>query len=115
MACYSNSAEKRKIRVRFKLRKASRKRLRLTVFRSNKHFYAQIIDDIRGISLVSASTLEIKEVGKNIEIAKQIGKKIAERALDIDIKSVYLDRGQRKYHGRIKAFAEGARESGLDF
>ena len=90
---------------------------RLDVFRSNKHIYAQIIDDEAGKTLCSASTLEkdFEGYGGNKEAAEKVGKKIAERALDLGIKTVVFDRGGYVYHGRVQALAEGAREGGLDF
>ena len=93
---------------------------RLAVFRSNNHMYAQIIDDTVGNTLTSASTLE-KEVQKdikktnNVEAAEQLGKVVAKRALDQDIKTVVFDRGGFIYAGKIKAFADSAREAGLEF
>lgn len=95
-------------------------RPRLTVFRSNKHIYAQIIDDQRGHSLVSASTAESElcakgENGGNKAAAIKIGKAIAVRALERGIKQVAFDRGRYRYHGRIAALADAARDGGLDF
>jgi large subunit ribosomal protein L18 len=95
-------------------------RPRLAVFRSEKHMYAQIIDDIKGVTLVAASTTEkaMKEKLKktwNVEAAKEVGKLIAERALAKGIKEVVFDRGGFKYHGRVKALADAAREAGLKF
>ncbi len=91
---------------------------RLSVFRSNKNIFVQIIDDVNGKTLVSASTIE-KEIkvsnGSNIEAAKQVGKEIAVRALKNNIESVVFDRGGYLYHGRVKALAEAAREAGLKF
>ena len=90
-------------------------RPRLDVFRSAKHIYAQVIDDEKGVTLVSASTLDkdFEGFGGNVEAATQIGKKIAERALAKGITEVVFDRGGFVYHGRVKALAEGAREGGL--
>ncbi|MGC3969586.1 MAG: 50S ribosomal protein L18 [Pirellulales bacterium] len=93
-------------------------RPRLTVFRSNSNMYAQIVDDEAGKTLVSASTLEKANrgaYGGNKDAAKAVGKLIAERALAAGIKEVAFDRGDSKYHGRIAALAEGAREAGLQF
>jgi len=95
-------------------------RPRLAVFRSEKHMYAQIIDDTKGITLVAASTVEkaMKEKLQktwNITAAKEVGKLIAERALAKGIKEVVFDRGGFKYHGRVKALADAAREAGLKF
>ncbi|KAF2960419.1 MULTISPECIES: 50S ribosomal protein L18 [unclassified Thermotoga] len=95
-------------------------RPRLCVFRSNKHIYAQIIDDTIGHTLVSASTLdpELREKLQktwNIEAAKEVGLLLGKRALEKGIKKVVFDRGGYKYHGRVKALADGAREAGLEF
>ncbi|ODN30355.1 50S ribosomal protein L18 [Fervidobacterium thailandense] len=95
-------------------------RPRLSVFRSEKHIYAQIIDDTKGITLAAASTTEkaLREKLQktwNIEAAKEVGKLIAERALAKGIKEVVFDRGGFKYHGRVKALADAAREAGLKF
>lgn len=113
--------EARKIRaarVRYKLRQVSAGRLRLSIFRSSKHTYAQVIDDSSGKTLVSASTLEMKDEiknGGNIEAATAVGKRIAEKALAANIQQVVFDRGGYIYHGRTKALADAAREGGLDF
>lgn len=92
-------------------------RPRLNVFRSSKHIYAQIIDDVAGATLVSASTMdkEFNEYGGNVDAAKKIGELIAKRAIEKNIKSVVFDRGGYVYHGRVAALAEGAREGGLEF
>ena len=92
-------------------------RPRLNVFRSLNHIYAQIIDDTKGVTLVSASTMdkEFKEYGGNCEAAKAVGKMVAEKALEKGIKAVVFDRGGDVYHGRVASLAEGAREGGLDF
>lgn len=89
---------------------------RLNVYRSNKNIYAQIIDDVEGVTLASASTLD-KEVSgnNNIELAGAVGASIAKKALDKKIKTVVFDRGGYIYHGRVKALAESARENGLKF
>ena len=88
---------------------------RLNVFRSSKHIYAQIIDDLAGTTLVSASTMDkdFTEYGGNVEAAKAIGVKIAQKAIEKGITEVVFDRGGYIYHGRVKALAEGAREGGL--
>lgn len=91
---------------------------RLCVFRSNKQIYAQIIDDVNGITLVAAGSLDKSlaiEQGGNIEAAKEIGKAVAERAIAKGIKTVVFDRGGYVYHGRVAAVAEAAREAGLEF
>lgn len=109
--------ERRGFRVRNVVRATGR--LRLTVFRSNKHIYAQIIDDEAGRTLVAASTAE-KELngnsnGGNTDAAARIGKAIAERAVAAGISQVAFDRGTYRYHGRVQAVADAAREGGLDF
>lgn len=90
---------------------------RLNVFRSLNHIYAQIIDDTKGITLVSASSLDksFDGYGGNVEAAKKVGKMVAEKALEKGIKTVVFDRGGYIYHGRVAALAEGAREAGLEF
>ncbi|MGI5824980.1 MAG: 50S ribosomal protein L18 [Bacillota bacterium] len=91
---------------------------RLAVFRSAKHMYAQIIDDAQGVTLAAASTLDasMKDVyGGNCEAAKNVGKLLAERAMEKGIKEVVFDRGGLLYHGRVAALADGAREGGLEF
>ncbi|WP_079504255.1 50S ribosomal protein L18 [Mesobacillus jeotgali] len=107
---------KRHARVRAKL-SGTEARPRLNVFRSNKHIYAQLIDDVKGVTLVSASTLdkEVNVEGNNLEAAKQIGELIAKRAVEKGYKSVVFDRGGYLYHGRIQALADAARENGLEF
>lgn len=107
---------KRHARVRAKL-SGTEARPRLNVFRSNKHIYAQLIDDVKGVTLVSASTLdkEVNVEGKNQEAAKQIGELIAKRAVEKGYKSVVFDRGGYLYHGRVQALADAARENGLEF
>jgi large subunit ribosomal protein L18 len=98
----------------------SSRRPRLTVFRSNKHIYAQIVDDQQGHSLVAASTAEIEicpkgENGGNKAAAVKVGKTLALRAIEKGIKQIAFDRGRYRYHGRIAALADAAREGGLDF
>lgn len=88
---------------------------RLNVFRSNTNIYAQIIDDESGVTLVSASSLDMKLKGCNIENSKKVGNEIAKRALEKGITEVVFDRGGYKYHGKVLALATGARESGLKF
>ena len=113
--------------VRLRIHERIRKRLsgtpvrpRLAVFRSNKHIYAQIVDDAQGTTLTAASSLDPetkKDVknGSNINAAKAVGKMIAKRAMDKGISAVLFDRGGYIYHGRVKALAEAAREAGLKF
>ena len=107
---------KRHNRVRGKI-SGTAERPRLCVFRSENHIYAQIIDDVAGNTLVSASSVEKGFEGKggNVEAAKKIGATVAERALQKGIEEVVFDRGGYIYHGRVKALAEGAREGGLKF
>lgn len=93
-------------------------RPRLNVFRSNANIYAQVIDDIAGVTICSASTLDKAveaEIGSNVEAAKAVGKLVAERALEKGIKAVVFDRGGYPYHGRVEALADAAREAGLEF
>jgi large subunit ribosomal protein L18 len=114
--------EKKQIRTRIHQRirrklTGSPERPRLAVFRSVAHIYAQVIDDSRGQTLVSASSVDkgAKTNGGNIAAAKAIGKLVAERAKEKGIKSVVFDRGGYQYHGRVKALADAAREAGLEF
>ena len=107
----------RKERVRFKSKKVS-KRKRLSVFRSNNHLYAQLIDDINGTTLASASSLEKSIKDKKLqrkEIAELIGKNIAKKIISKGIDKVAFDKGKYKYHGLIKILAEAARSEGLNF
>lgn len=112
--------ERRKQRARVKIKKVSTARPRLSVFRSNQHIYAQVIDDVKGTTLVAASTSE-KELreslknGSNLEAAAAVGKLVAERAKAAGVATVVFDRGGYLYHGRVKALAEAAREGGLEF
>jgi len=111
---------RRQERVRIGLRRKSVGRLRLSVFRSGLHIYAQIIDDAQGNTLAAASTIDKTLKGSlkstaNIEAAKAVGKLIAQRAAEKGIKEVAFDRGGYKYHGRVKALADAAREGGLSF
>jgi large subunit ribosomal protein L18 len=108
--------KKRQSRTRFRLGTHGT-RARLSVFRSGKHIYAQVIDDTTAVTLASASSAEKegKAKGYNVEGASQVGKKIAERALAKGVKQVMFDRGGYIYHGRVKALAEAAREGGLEF
>lgn len=111
--------ERRKFNIR-KTLAGTAERPRLAVFRSDKHIYAQIIDDMSGKTLVSASSVqtdvrgELKN-GGNIEAAKRVGKAIADKAVAAGLKAVAFDRGGRRYHGRIKALADAARKGGLSF
>lgn len=111
---------RRKRSVRPKLRRSGGGRPRLSVFRSSKHIYAQVIDDLKGETLASASSLEKSmrdggKTGADIDAAKAVGKLLAERAAEKGVKEVVFDRGSYLYHGRVKALADAARESGLSF
>ena len=108
--------QKRRLRVRNKLRKVNAGRLRLSVHRSSKNISVQLIDDVRGVTLASASTMEkdLGVVGKgNVEAAQKVGALIAERAKAAGVEEAYFDRGGFLYHGRVKALADAAREGGL--
>ena len=109
---------RRKVRVRYKLKRNS-SRNRLSIFKSNNHIYAQVINDEKGTTLASASSLEKPFIeGNDIskkEMAGKIGKEIAKRSLEKGIKCVAFDKGKYKYHGIIKIFAESARNAGLEF
>ena len=107
---------KRHARVRSKI-SGTTERPRLAVYRSNANIYAQIIDDIKGVTLCSASSVEkdFEGIGSNKEAAKKVGAKIAEKALAAGITEVVFDRGGYIYHGRVSELAEGAREGGLKF
>lgn len=112
--------ERRARRTRYQLRKRAKGRLRLSVFRSGLHIYAQVIDDNGGKTLAAASSAEKDmrkklKTGGNIEAAAEIGKLIAERAKKAGISEVVFDRGGYAFHGRVKALAEAAREGGLSF
>jgi large subunit ribosomal protein L18 len=111
---------RRRDRTRFKLRQAAKGRARLSVFRSSRHIYAQIIDDAAGRTLAAASTLDpgLKgslKTGADAAAATAVGKLVAERARAAGVERVVFDRGAYLYHGRIKALADAAREGGLDF
>jgi large subunit ribosomal protein L18 len=109
---------KRHLRVRKKIA-GSTERPRLSIFRSSKHMYAQIIDDVKGVTLAAASTLdkELSEAGAggNVEAAKKVGALIAQRAKQSGVTQVVFDRGGYLYHGRVQALADAAREAGLEF
>jgi len=109
--------DKRAKRVRYNLKKVS-SRSRLSVFRYNNHLYAQVIDDVKGVTLDSASTLEkdlVKSKSDRKELAELVGKNIAKRLIEIGIKDVAFDKGKYKYHGLIKILADSARTEGLNF
>jgi large subunit ribosomal protein L18 len=115
-----NNTERRAARVRRAIRKAANGRARLSVFRSSKNIYAQVIDDAAGKTLAAASSLEkdLRETlkkGTDKEAAAQVGKLVAERAIKAGVSDVVFDRGRYLFHGRVKALADGAREGGLKF
>jgi len=110
--------ERRKGRTRKQLRRKSKDRPRLSVFRSNFHIYAQIIDDVKGVTIAAASTVEKDlrgDKGTDKDAAERVGKAIAERAVKAGIKEVVFDRGGYSYHGRVKALGDAARDGGLSF
>ncbi len=112
--------ERRKARVRRAVRKAAHGRLRLSVFRSSKHIYAQVIDDVGGKTVAAASSIEkdLREklkTGADTAAAAEVGKLLAGRAVAAGVSDVVFDRGRYLYHGRVKALADGAREGGLKF
>ncbi len=110
--------KERRERIKAGIRKkitGTTERPRLSVFRSNTGIYAQVIDDVKQVTVTSASTLELGKKNLNQENAKSVGKKIAEKAIASGINEIVFDRNGYLYHGNIKAFAEGAREGGLKF
>jgi large subunit ribosomal protein L18 len=119
MALSSRDTTKRRAqRVRTRLRKVANGRPRLSVFRSSKNIYAQIIDDDRGVTLAAASSLEggeSKQKGSDKDAAARVGALLAQRAMEKGVKDVIFDRGGYLYHGRVKALADAAREAGLNF
>ena len=100
-----------------KIRSASSNngRLRLSVYKSNTNIYAQIIDDVKGATLIESSSIKMTEVAKLTDRAKEVGKQLAEKAVAASVKSVWFDRGKYKFTGRIKALADAARAGGLEF
>jgi large subunit ribosomal protein L18 len=120
MATVTDRTARRQAKVRRNVRRAAGSRARLSVFRSSKHIYAQVIDDAKGETVASASSLEKDmrgelKTGANVAAAKAVGKRLAERAAAKGVKDVVFDRGGYLYHGRIKALADAAREGGLNF
>ncbi|HWA02526.1 MAG TPA: 50S ribosomal protein L18 [Rhizomicrobium sp.] len=118
MVKHVSTFDKRKSRTRYRLKSNASGRPRLSVFRSGKHIYAQVIDDRAAATLAAASTNEKDdrpEKSYNLEAASAVGRKIAERALAKGVKQVVFDRGGYIYHGRVKALADAAREGGLEF
>ena len=120
MSRLSDRTARRKAQVRWAIRRVSNGCVRLSIFRSSKHIYAQVIDDTKSETLVAASSIE-KDMrgsmmnGANIAAAKAVGKLVAERAAAKGVKDVVFDRGAYLYHGRVKALADAAREGGLNF
>ena len=120
MSANQDLRDRRRERLRFELRKKGGGRPRLSVFRSGKHIYAQVIDDSAGRTLASASSIEKAlrgglKTGADKDAASAVGKLVAERALAAGVTLVVFDRGSYLYHGRVKALAEAAREGGLSF
>jgi large subunit ribosomal protein L18 len=118
MATVKARTDRRRATVRRAIKEAATGRARLTVFRSSKHIYAQVIDDLKGSTVAAASSLEKdmrSKTGANVDAAKAVGKLVAQRAMEKGVKSVVFDRGGYLYHGRIKALADAAREGGLQF
>jgi large subunit ribosomal protein L18 len=120
MAKLKKQTERRKERVRRVIKAAAGTRLRLSVFRSSKHIYAQVIDDRKGLTVAAASSMEKDmrgslKTGADVAAAKAVGKAVAERAAAKGVKNVVFDRGSYIFHGRIKALADAAREGGLNF
>ena len=116
MADKAKLETRRRARVRKQIQQSANGRPRLSVFRSNKYIYAQVIDDATGFTVASASSIE-KEIGSgaNQNVATEVGKLVAQRAAEKGIKSVVFDRGPYLYHGRVRALAEAAREGGMEF
>ena len=120
MSALNEGFLRRAHRVRHTLKRKAHGRVRLSVFRSSKHIYAQVIDDSAGRTVVAASTLDkdlrgALKKGSDLEAAQAVGKLVAERALKAGVTNVVLDRGGYIYHGRVKALADAAREAGLNF
>lgn len=119
MKKYLKGRKKRTFRVRSRIKKKENRRPRLSIFRSNRYLYAQIIDDQKGTVLVSASEKELKTSKEKkltkVKRAELLGLHLGQKAKELKINTVSFDRNGYKYHGRVKAFAEGARSSGLKF
>lgn len=117
---FAKQNERRKFRVRNSVQRSAKGRPRLSVFRSNNHIYAQLIDDVGGQTIAWANTLEKDLYGPskyagNVEAATRVGELIASRALEKGVKAVIFDRGPYQYHGRVAALADAARKAGLEF
>lgn len=115
----NKARQRRHLRVRKKIQ-GTQARPRLNVFRSSKHIYAQLIDDVSGVTIVSASTLDKElngqiENGGNVDAAQKVGQLVAQRAKEKGLSQVVFDRGGYLYHGRVQALADAAREAGLEF
>lgn len=120
MSAHNTNFQRRTQRVRRQLKKVAGGRPRLSVFRSSLHIYAQVIDDVRGVTLAQASSIDRELKGKlkngaNKDAAVEVGKLVAERAVKAGVKQVVFDRGGYMFHGRVKALADAAREGGLSF
>lgn len=120
MAMKMDRTDRRRNRVRGRLRKRSGGRIRLSVFRSSKHIYAQVIDDAKGSTVASASSMDKSlraslKTGADVDAARAVGALVAERAKAAGVDKVVFDRGSYLYHGRVKALADAAREGGLNF
>ena len=118
MATVKARTARRQATVRRAIKEAATGRARLSVHRSSKHIYAQVIDDLKGATLAAASSLEKDMRGKtgaNVDAAKAVGKLVAQRAVEKGVKDVVFDRGGYIYHGRVKALADAARDAGLNF
>ena len=115
MSAHDKQFQRRRLRVRRTLTKAANGKPRLSVHRSSKHIYAQVIDDAEGRTVAAASTLGVKSSGANLDAAVQVGKQIAEAAKKAGVSAVVFDRGGYLFHGRVKALADAAREGGLEF
>ena len=114
----TSTIDRRRNRVRRAIKASANGRPRLSVFRSNQNIYAQVIDDVKGVTLAAASTLDKDLKGKaggNVDAAVAVGKMVAERATKAGVSEVVFDRGSYIYHGRVKALADAAREGGLSF
>ncbi|MBC7382574.1 MAG: 50S ribosomal protein L18 [Bacteroidia bacterium] len=113
---FRKETRRKKIRARIRSRVAgTAQKPRLSVFRSNKYIYAQLIDDLTGKTLVATSSRSISDKATNVEVSALVGKALAEKASTAGISEVVFDRGGYLYHGRVKALADGAREGGLKF
>ena len=120
MSRLTDRTARRTAAIRRKVKIAANGRVRLSVFRSSKQIYVQVIDDAQGRTLAAASSLdkdmrETLKTGADVEAAKAVGRRIAERAVQAGVKQVFFDRSGYRYHGRVKALADAAREGGLEF